>query len=204
MRAVFAPTEPLPWLVVGMDKVLTRQRLVALEAGGELDILVGRLVRRKGLRSFGGHSRLLCHLLTSPPRSRALRPAQSGFPDASEISRGKTDRLGRTPAGFTTPALDGRGFRDQLLARPVGQPPYPVLVHRAATLLHASLRPRLATTPLRFANPSPPSGWTEDFHLQAVVHARHTAKSPGRTMTRALYETTRATALGRPLFQLVR
>jgi hypothetical protein len=32
-------------------------------------------------------------------------------------------------------------------------------------------------TPLRFANPSVPSGWTEDFHLQAVVHARHTKKS---------------------------
>jgi metallo-beta-lactamase class B len=29
-------------------------------------------------------------------------------------------------------------------------------------------------TPLRFANPSPPSGWIEDFHLQAVVHTRHT------------------------------
>lgn len=25
---------------------------------------------------------------------------------------------------------------------------------------------------LRFANPSPPSGWIEDFHLQAVDHAR--------------------------------
>ena len=25
--------------------------------------------------------------------------------------------------------------------------------------------PRLAATPLRFANPSPPSGWVEDFHL---------------------------------------
>jgi hypothetical protein len=31
-------------------------------------------------------------------------------------------------------------------------------------------------TPLRFANPSPPSGWIEDFHLQAVDHARHTTK----------------------------
>ncbi|HTE94092.1 MAG TPA: hypothetical protein VK678_11355, partial [Bradyrhizobium sp.] len=29
--------------------------------------------------------------------------------------------------------------------------------------------------PLRFANPSPPSGWIKDFHLQAVDHARHTA-----------------------------
>jgi hypothetical protein len=63
------------------------------------------------------------------------------------------------------------------LARP-GRPRYPVLVHRAAVLLHASFRPRLATTPLRFANPSPPSGWIEDSHLQAVVHARHTKKRP--------------------------
>src|SRR5258706_11406103 len=63
------------------------------------------------------------------------------------------------------------------LVRP-GRPRYPVLVHRAAILLHASFRPHLAMVPLRFANPSPPSGWIEDFHLQAVVHARHTEKRP--------------------------
>jgi hypothetical protein len=63
------------------------------------------------------------------------------------------------------------------LVRP-GRPRYPVLVHRAATLLHASSGRRLAMTPLRFANPSPPSGWIEDFHLQAVDHARHTKKAP--------------------------
>ena len=61
------------------------------------------------------------------------------------------------------------------LVRP-GRPRYPVLIHQTAALLHASFRPRLATTPLRFANPSPPSGWVEDFHLQAVDHARHTKK----------------------------
>ena len=64
------------------------------------------------------------------------------------------------------------------LVRP-GRPRYPVFVHRAAALLHASFRPHLAVTPLRFANPSPPSGWIEDFHLQAVDHARHTQRSPG-------------------------
>src|SRR5215216_971434 len=58
------------------------------------------------------------------------------------------------------------------LVRP-GRPHYPVLVHRAAALLHASFRPHLAMMPLRFANPSPSSGWIEDFHLQAVDHARH-------------------------------
>src|SRR5262249_41669742 len=60
------------------------------------------------------------------------------------------------------------------LVRP-GRPLYPVLVHRAAALLRASFRPRLAATPSRFANPSPPSGWIEDSHLQAVDHARHTS-----------------------------
>ena len=63
------------------------------------------------------------------------------------------------------------------LVRP-GRPRYPVFVHRAAALLHASFRPHLAMTPLRFANPSPPSGWIEDFHLQAVDYARHTEKAP--------------------------
>ena len=63
--------------------------------------------------------------------------------------------LRRTPAEFTTPTLDGYGLRDHLLARPVGQASYPVLVHRVAALLHASFRPCLATSRLRFANPVP-------------------------------------------------
>jgi|GEM_PF-5487643 len=51
---------------------------------------------------------------------------------------------------------------------------YPVRVPRLARLLHASFRPHLAVTPLRFAIPSPPPGWEEDSHLQAAKHARHT------------------------------
>src|ERR1700730_13767854 len=58
------------------------------------------------------------------------------------------------------------------------QPSNPVLVHRLAFLLRASFRPRLATTPLRFTNPSLPSRWVKDFHLQAIEHARHTIKTP--------------------------
>jgi hypothetical protein len=38
----------------------------------------------------------------------------------TQTSRGKIDRLRRTPAGFTTPVLDGRGLRDLLLARAAG------------------------------------------------------------------------------------
>jgi hypothetical protein len=34
--------------------------------------------------------------------------------------------------------------------------------------------------PLRFTSPSPSSGWTEDFHLQAVVHTRHTKTKAAR------------------------
>jgi hypothetical protein len=68
-----------------------------------------------------------------------------------------------------------------------GRPRYPLLVHRAAALLHAFFRPSLATMPLRFANPSPPSGWVEDFHLQAVVHTRHTNKTGGACAARVCY-----------------
>src|ERR1700675_3270709 len=98
-----------------------------------------------------------------------------------QISRGKFDPLQRTTAGFTTGVLDGYGLRNHVPARPSPYASHPGLVHRLASLLHASFRPRLAASvisPLRFANPSPPSGWVEDLHLQAVEHARHTHKSP--------------------------
>src|SRR5690242_16617476 len=49
-----------------------------------------------------------------------------------------------------------------------------VLVHRLARLLHASFRPSVVGTPLRFATTSPPSGCRGDFHPRAVEHARHT------------------------------
>ena len=81
---------------------------------------IAALLASSTVQAFGGLLRLLCPLLTSPPRSRALRPAQSGCPDTAETSRGKIDRLPRTPAGFTTPVLDGCGLRDHLLARPAG------------------------------------------------------------------------------------
>ena len=81
---------------------------------------IAALLASSTVQAFGKSLRLLCPLLTSPPRSRALRPAQSSSPDTAETSRGKIDRLPRTPAGFTTPVLDGRGLRDHLLARPAG------------------------------------------------------------------------------------
>jgi hypothetical protein len=40
--------------------------------------------------------------------------------------------------------------------------------------------------PLRFADPSPPLGWIQDFDLEAAYHARHTANGrvePGHSTT---------------------
>src|SRR6478672_12320928 len=130
-----------------------------------------RLFQRSGLQRNSFH-------MSSPPRSRALRPAQSGLPDTTEISRGKIDRLPCTPGGFTPPPLMTMDFAITCSLVRSGRPRYPVFVHRAASLLHASFRPHLVVTPLRFANPSPPSGWVKDLHLQAVDHARHTNKRP--------------------------
>jgi hypothetical protein len=85
--------------------------------------------------------------------------------------------LPRTSAGFTAPVFDDPGLRSHRPARPAAAASYPVLVHQIAVLLHASFRPHLTITPLRFANPSPSSGWVEDLHLRAVDHARHTEKA---------------------------
>src|ERR1039458_1089565 len=49
-----------------------------------------------------------------------------------------------------------------------------IFVHQLACLFHASFGPLLASKPLRFTNPSPPSGWVEDFHFLAAGHAQHT------------------------------
>src|ERR1700676_2764638 len=63
---------------------------------------------------------------------------------------------------------------------------YPVLVHRLASLLHASFRPHLTARPLRFAITSPPSGCEEDLHLHAVDHARHTMQTEREDFFRPL------------------
>src|SRR3954464_12443226 len=78
------------------------------------------------------------------------------------------------PPDLQPQALDGYGLRGQSSARPTRAASYPISVRQVAALLRASFRPRLAATPLRFANTSPPSGCVGDLHPQAVEHARHT------------------------------
>ena len=121
---------------------------------------------------------VLCHATVRAFDSMLPTMPSADFPAAITgiAAGGKTDRLHRTPAGLPPLPLMTVNFAITcLLARP-GRPRYPVLVHRVATLLRASFTPRLATTPLRFANPSPSSSWIKDFHRQAVGHARHTRK----------------------------
>ena len=108
--------------------------------------------------------------------------------DTTQISRGKSHHLHRTPAGFTAWTLDGYGLRDLLLTRPVQAASYPIPVRRVAALLHASFRPHLTMTPLRFANTSPPSGCVGDLHPQVMKHARHTEEAgrearPGESLS---------------------
>ena len=114
-----------------------------------------------------------CVPIGSPRGS--LSPQQQ---DRTQTSRGKSDRLHRTPAGSTALAFDGSGLRDQLSARPTKDASYPVSVRQVAVLFHASSRPRLAATPLRFPSTSLPSSCAEDFHPQASRHARHTTCQP--------------------------
>src|SRR6201998_1766112 len=72
--------------------------------------------------------------------------------------------------------LDGYGLRDSLPARPTLTPHIRFLFigpHLCSTL---PSDPASRRQPLRFTNPSPPSGWVEDFHLRAIEHARHTTE----------------------------
>ena len=88
--------------------------------------------------------------------------------------------FGAPPPDLPPPALMDMGFAAHCQLARECMASYPVLVHRHTPLLHASFRPRLATTPLRFANPSPPSGWIRDLHPQTVEHARHTMTVCGK------------------------
>src|SRR5437667_11624715 len=80
------------------------------------------------------------------------------------------------PPDLPPVCLVDTGFAVICQLAPHRRPHHPVLVHRLAPLIHASFRPRLGTTPLRFSSPSPPPGWAGDFHPQAVEHVRHTNK----------------------------
>lgn len=121
--------------------------------------------------------------LLSPaaPSRRLATPVAHLKPGAGrQASQGKTRDLHAIYLSHLRPHPPGDiGLRVTLPPRPGADASHALAVRQAGTLLTASFRPRLATTPLCFANPSPPSGWVEDFHLQAVEHARHTDRIDG-------------------------
>src|SRR6201987_1223361 len=111
------------------------------------------------------------------PRGQAVfRPPQSPCGDTGQISRGKLNRLRCTTAGSTLCTLDGYRLRDTLPARPALAPGIRFLFIGSPLCSTLPSDPASRRQPLRFANPSPPSGWVEDFHLRAIEHARHTTK----------------------------
>ena len=133
---------------------------------------------RSGLRPPG----LLRPLLTSAARSRRITPPS--VPNPGQYSRSPAIRLtafNAQPPNLQPAPLMDVGFAIFCPLARCRRPHHPVFVHRLAPLLNASFRPRLATTPLRFAITSPPSGCEEDSHLQAVNHARRTEKRAALT-----------------------
>ncbi len=96
----------------------------------------------------------------------------SGSPEVSSTA------FRAQPPDLPPVCLVDAGFTVLCQLAPHRRPHHPVLVHRLALLIHASFRPRLTTTPLRFSSPSPPPDRAGDFHSQAVEHVRHTKKMP--------------------------
>lgn len=113
-----------------------------------------------------------------------MKPLGSTSPNsetALQASRGKplpyTD-LRYTTAGFTRPALGEYGLRHLTPTRPALAPTDPVPVRRLIALLHASFRPHLAVTPLRFATLHLHQVGRGTSTLQVSRHARHALNDP--------------------------
>src|ERR1039457_841038 len=97
--------------------------------------------------------------------------------DTEQISWGKFSHLPCTVAGSTLRVLDGYGLRGKWPARPTLAPCIRFLSINSHVCSALPSDPASRRQPLHIANPSPPSGSVEDFHLQATEHARHTTRS---------------------------
>src|SRR5437870_7952910 len=76
------------------------------------------------------------------------------------------------PPDLPPVCLVDTGFAVLCQLAPHCRPHHPVLVHRLAPLIHASFRPHLATTPLRFSSPSPPPGWARSEEHTSELQSR--------------------------------
>src|ERR1035441_10446414 len=105
--------------------------------------------------------------MPSADSCRAVRVSHFTLSHGS-VTRSRSPEVSSTAFSVQPPDLPPAPLMDMGFAilcslAPCRRPHHPVLVHRLTPLLHASFRPHLTMTPLRFANPSPPSGWVEDL-----------------------------------------
>ena len=125
---------------------------------GEVAALIATSCR-SGLRCC----HLLCPRLTSAPRTR------------DPLSPGSTAFTAHPPNLPPRPSM----ALDFAISCSLVRPGRPHIRFLSIGSVLSSFGPRLAAMPLRFASPSTASVWAEGFHLQAVEHARHTAKGAG-------------------------
>src|SRR5260221_3267780 len=92
----------------------------------------------------------------------------------AQISGGKTDRFRHTAAGFTLCALDGSGLRGNKPARPSLTPHIRFLSIGSCFFSPILSDAPFCPPPLRFPNPSPPSGWADDAHPLPLFQPWHT------------------------------
>jgi hypothetical protein len=112
-----------------------------------------------------------CWTLRAALASLSQFPWHATSQGTQQLSRGKSQPRLRRDAGLTKQPLSR--WRTSWWRAPSSRDCHasdPVRVPRPAPSFHASFRPRLTATPLRFACPSPPPSWTEDFHLRALRH----------------------------------
>jgi hypothetical protein len=145
-----------------------RSGLQPLVSGSAYPLL--RLSALECLSSLTDVGGLICPLLTSALRSDHLSTASVAAADTEQISWGKLSRLPCTAVGSTLRTLDGYGLRGKWAARPELTPCIRFLSIDSHVCSTLPSDPTSRWSPLRFTSPSPPSGWAEDFHLQAAEH----------------------------------
>src|SRR5882757_50079 len=119
----------------------------------------------------------LCPLLTS-----ALRSDRLTAPSVAEATQSRSPGVSSVAFRAQSPGLRFASLMDMdfavsgPLVRRLRLVPDVCPSTRTFAIRFLQTSPR-GDSPCVVANPSPPSGWVEDFHLQATEHAQHTTKS---------------------------
>src|SRR6185312_10005854 len=119
---------------------------------------------------------------TMPSATSALRSDRLTAPSVAEATQSRSPGVSSVAFRASSPGLRFASLMDMdfavsgpLVRRPRLLPDVcPSTRTFAVRFLQTSPR---SDSPCVVANPSHPSGWVEDFHLQATEHAQHTTKS---------------------------